>query len=89
MAQFYGFRSYRPETATWYLFQSTVGFAAVRFGLSTDLPAPADFDGDGKTDIAVFRPNGGNWYMLRSAQGFGTVQFGASGDRPVPNAFIP
>ncbi|HXG86050.1 MAG TPA: VCBS repeat-containing protein [Pyrinomonadaceae bacterium] len=66
-----------------------IGFTSAQFGIPTDLPAPADYDGDGKTDIAVFRPAGGNWYIQRSNLGFSSVQFGSAGDKPTPNACVP
>jgi CSLREA domain-containing protein len=45
---------------------------------------PLDFDGDGKTDYAVFRPTNNFWYLQRSTAGFSAAQFGNSTDKPVP-----
>jgi hypothetical protein len=45
--------------------------------------APFDFDGDGKTDLAVFRPSDTVWYLLRSQAGFTATQFGVATDKTV------
>jgi uncharacterized delta-60 repeat protein len=60
-----------------------------RIGVARLLSAPAktffDFDGDGKTDVAVFRPSNGTWYISNSSNNsFTGVQFGASGDLIAP-----
>jgi len=40
---------------------------------------PGDFDGDGRSDIAVFRPSTGVWYI----RGISTITWGGGGDIPV------
>ena len=66
---------------------SPQAFYGVQFGLPSDKLTPADFDGDGKTDIAVWRENVndsfGYFYILQSLTGtVRIVQFGQTGDDP-------
>lgn len=61
----------------------------INFGIAEDKSVAADYDGDGKADIAVFRPSTGIWYLLRSTAGFTALQFGIPTDMPTPNSFVP
>jgi hypothetical protein len=46
--------------------------------LSGDALVPADYDGDGRAEAAVFRPSTGMWYV----RGLFNRSWGLSGDIP-------
>ncbi len=74
---------FRPSDGTWYYSPSSVGqgFRSIRFGQAGDIPVAADYDGDGKTDPAVYRD--GQWFVLGSyAGGFSSASFGLPTDIP-------
>jgi hypothetical protein len=39
------------------------------------VPQPADYDGDGRADMAVYRGSTGEWFIFGSATGFGGALF--------------
>ena len=66
---------YRPSTGQWFVYNQL----AVQFGDASDVPVPGDFNGDGRTDIAVYRPSTGTWFVRNVM----AVQFGSPGDLPI------
>jgi arylsulfatase A-like enzyme len=95
---------FRPTDSTWYVLNSSKsnfnstrkdGIQRIRFGLQTgDIPVPADYDGDGITDVAIRRPSDSSWYIKNSTgsnynsslkDGIQRVKFGLlETDIPVP-----
>jgi len=88
------FSVYRSSENTWYFGQTTgdmlTASGALQWGADGDMLAPADFNADGRTDVAVFRPSTGEWFIRASTLfDFAKDQtyvatFGMSGDLPVP-----
>lgn len=57
-------------------------------GIVINKNKPADFDGDGKSDISVWRPGTGIWYIINSSNSSYRIQgFGLTTDVPVPGDF--
>jgi hypothetical protein len=63
-------------------------YYAAPFGQAGDHLVPGDYDGDGKTDIAVFRGSTGIWYENLSTSGIVFELYGSIGDRPIPGAYF-
>ncbi|HLM03051.1 MAG TPA: FG-GAP-like repeat-containing protein [Pyrinomonadaceae bacterium] len=77
---------WRPANGDWYIINSGANtFTGFKFGQVGDRIVPADYDGDGRTDTAVYR--GGTWYLNRTSAGFTGVQFGLPDDIPAPADF--
>ena len=49
---------FRPSDPVRYLLRYALGFSTAQFGLSSDRIIPADYNSDGRADIAVFRDRG-------------------------------
>ncbi|WP_433610656.1 FG-GAP-like repeat-containing protein [Dactylosporangium sp. CA-139114] len=49
-----------------------------------EIAVPADYNGDGKADVATWSPITGNWTMLLTGEGRSVAQWGLPGDVPAP-----
>ena len=78
---------YRASSGEWFRTFATGAPGTVTWGCSAcgDVPVAADYDGDGKADVAVYRRTTGDWFILNSATSTLRQQpWGAPGDVPVP-----
>jgi hypothetical protein len=68
------------QPGDWFLRFSTLGYAVgqgnwtYQWGVAGDQPVAGDFDGDRKTDIAVYRPTTGEWFLRLSSLGYAVGQ---------------
>jgi FG-GAP-like repeat len=53
-----------------------------------DTLVPGDYDGDGRTDLAVYRVFEGNWYIIRSSDNTVKLDY-LMGDVPLPWTYLP
>lgn len=74
---------WKSTSTEWKVKNSSSGAVTTStIGSASSIIAPGDFDGDGKTDMAVF--NAGTWTIKKSFTGTTqTVSFGTTGDKPV------
>jgi hypothetical protein len=77
---------FRPETGMWYFLWNvySVSYETI-YGKNGDTPVPADYDGDGRTDIAIVRNENGAkvWY----ASFLSTTIWGLPTDQPLLGDF--
>ena len=78
---------FRPSNGTWYVFASSAGYSQFGFGSNGDIPVPGDYDGDAKTDYAVFHCSTGVWYTQQSSAGYNSFAFGQCGEVPAPGDY--
>lgn len=74
---------YRPSTGEWIV---PGDFTVVLGGQAGDVPIQADFNGDGKTDKAIYRPSdcgGGCLWLVLLGSAVNQVRWGQPGDFPV------
>lgn len=78
--------TFRPSDASWY-FKNSNGFqvTSIQWGSPTDKLVPADYDGDSRTNVAIYRD--GAWKIIWSDGSYRYAAFGQAGDLPRPGDF--
>ncbi len=90
---------YWQAGGTWYIRKSTatnnveplLEGKPINWGWSAAVPVPGDYDGDRRTDIAVYHPATGNWYIRQSSTKTlmtgAPVNWGWSEATPIPGDY--
>ena len=78
---------WRPSTGIWFIRRSSDGgIETVQWGSGDapylDVPVAADYDGDGKADVAVWRSPAGIWFIRRSSGAALVIMDWGSGSSP-------
>lgn len=84
------FTLFSPSKGVWYTNSSDgCAFTAIRWGMATDRLVPADYDGDGTVDAAVWRRETGAWFIRRSSDAKAEIVKFGSGDRSSNDVPVP
>src|SRR3712207_7209119 len=54
----------RPPRSTLFPYTTLFRSSGQGWGLSGDIAVPGDYDGNGKSDFAIWRPSQGKWCIL-------------------------
>jgi M6 family metalloprotease-like protein len=71
----------------------TTASPTVGRSIGDDVSVKGDFDGDGRTELAVYRPSTGEWFIRNSSAGYAVgagnwyFQWGLGGDLPIVGDF--
>lgn len=80
--------TFQPGTST-LTTRTQVTTTPATFAIPGAQPVLLDWDGDGRTDRAVWEPSTGKWWMLQSSDGTAaSVHLGRAGDVPVPGDYL-
>lgn len=85
------FSAFRATDASWYA-SDGVTFSPAVFGSACDVPSCGDYDGDGRTDRALFTPSGtyAGWWHIKYSSGisdFYAGPWGCAYDIPLATDF--
>jgi YD repeat-containing protein len=80
---------FRPSTGMWTFRDGNTNsvFTFGPWGGSGYIPVPHDYDGDGKTDCALYQSGSGNWFVYSACGNVASTWYqpwGVAGDQPAP-----